>query len=71
MEKTVDARHITPETLALLGAEDTIYIKPVVENGVMVYAIHSAVGLPIAVVSSREQALAAAIQNDLTPATLH
>ena len=71
MEKTVDTPNMTLEALALLGAEDTVYIKPIVENGVLVYAIHSAVGLPLAVVSSREQALAAALQNNLTPATLH
>ncbi len=65
-------RHMTPEMFAHLGEHDVVYIKPVAsEAGVPVFAIHSAAGQELAVLESWEEALTAAIMNNMRPARLH
>lgn len=59
------------EQLAALGIENTVYIKPVVENGVTAFAVHNAAGAKVGVLPTETAAQAAVIEHDLQQATLH
>lgn len=64
----VYVRQVSPETLIAEGAmpEDAI-----VPKGVKLYAVHLENGQRIAVLDDRARAFAAAVQNDLTPVSVH
>jgi hypothetical protein len=64
-------RNLTPEAFAALGAEDTIYIRPVLQNGVPAFAVITAAGQPIGLMASEEHAKAAAIQHDMNLVSVH
>ena len=64
-------RDLTPEAFAALGAENLIYIKPVVQNGVTAFAVHTAAGQPVGLMESPEHAQAAALQHDITLVSVH
>ncbi len=68
--ETVDIRHLTGEQLARLGVEQIAYVKPILLNGVLAFAIHAADGTPMAVAGSEEVAVAAIRQHDMLPTLL-
>jgi hypothetical protein len=66
-----DVRHMTQEQLASLGVTHIAYIKPVVVNGGQGYAIHAADGTPMAVTGDRDVAVAAIVQHEMHPLSVH
>lgn len=78
MWKRVDAmmdtdflRSITVEDLALLGAEEIVYVKPVTVDSKLAFAVNTADGRQMAVVRDFETAVASAIQNKFVPFSVH
>ena len=64
-------RNLTVEQLASLGMAQFAYVKPVLMNGVVAYAIHAADGTPMALAGDRDLAVAAILEHDLTPTLVH
>jgi hypothetical protein len=64
-------RQISPKEFALLGLNDVAYVKRLVANDEVSYAIHTADGTQIAVLADRDVAIATIRQNDLEPLSLH
>ena len=64
-------RHMSSRELALFGMQDLAYVKPVLVNGVTVFAVHAADGTQIAVMPDREIARATVRQHDLEPLSVH
>ena len=62
---------ITPEALAALGLQHLAYIKDVLVEGEVQYAIHGADGRVLGITTARDVAFAAARQNDLEPVSVH
>jgi hypothetical protein len=62
---------LSTRDFALWGIEDLAYVKPIVVDGEQTFAIHGADGRELAVVSGRESAFAAVIQNDMAPLSVH
>lgn len=76
--------HISVETLAGLGGPNLVYIREVeakelsgtvpdeiLGSGEKLYAVHSADGTRVAVVSNRDAAFATARQHDMVPVSVH
>lgn len=59
------ARRMSVAALTELGQGQIAYVKPLVTDAGTLWAIHSASGEPLAMMESREVALAALRQNDL------
>lgn len=57
--------------LSELGQGQIAYIKPLATDAGTLWAIHAANGDPLAVLESRDIALAALRQNDLEPFGIH
>lgn len=64
----VYVREVSPETLIAEGAMPEGSILPA---GTKLYAVHLTDGRRIAVMDDRARAFAAALQNDLTPVSVH
>lgn len=64
-------RHISPQEFATLGMQGLAFIKRVVVNDALAYAIHTADGTQVALVPSREIAEATVRQNELEPLSVH
>jgi hypothetical protein len=71
MNITERLRHISSEEFAALGVQGIAYVKDVTVNGAHLVAIHAADGTQLAVVPSRDVALATVRQNELEPASVH
>jgi len=71
MTTTEILKQMTPEAFAALGAENTIYLRPIVQDGVVAFAVHTAAGQPIGLMESPELARAAALQHDMTLVSVH
>ncbi len=71
MNITERLRHISSEEFATLGVQGIAYVKDVTVNGAHLVAIHAADGTQLAVVPSRDIALATVRQNELEPASVH
>jgi hypothetical protein len=67
----VDIRALSVDQLARLGLTEIAYVKPVVLNGVSGFAIHAADGTPMAVAGDREVAVAAILQHEMHPVSVH
>ncbi len=67
----VDIRKLTTDQLAQLGVSHIAYVKPVVINGTMGYAIHAANGLPMGLAEDRDVAIAAVLQHEMVPVPVH
>jgi hypothetical protein len=67
----VDVRHLSEQQLAALGVSHIAYVKPVIINGVQGFAIHAADGTPMAVAGDREVAVAAVMQHEMLPLSVH
>ena len=55
----------------MLGVSQIAYIKPVVVDGSQGFAIHAADGTPMAVAGDREVAIAAILQHEMQPVSVH
>ncbi len=66
-----DIRHLSPLEFARLGVSQIANIKPVVVQGAPAFAIHGADGAPLAVTPDRDLALAAIVQHEMVPISLH
>jgi len=68
---TFDVRHLSEQQLAALGVSHIAYVKPVMVNGVQGFAIHAADGTPMAVAGNRDVAVAAVMQHEMLPLSVH
>ncbi len=66
-----DVRHMTEGQLAALGVSHIAYVKPVKVNGIDGFAIHAADGTPMAVAGDRAVAVAAILQHEMQPLSVH
>jgi hypothetical protein len=64
-------RNMSSRELALFGMQDLAYVKPIMVNDALGYAVHAADGTQIAVLPSREIAFATLRRHDLEPLSLH
>jgi hypothetical protein len=71
MNTMQNLRQISAQEFALLGVQGVAYVKSVVVNGTNVFAIHAADGTQLALVPSRDLALATVRQNELEPLSVH
>ena len=68
---TISLKHLTQSDLLAFGLNDLAYLKPTVVDGQSVFAIYAADGSQIALAQTREVGLAALLQHDLEPVSLH
>jgi hypothetical protein len=68
---TFDIRHLSAEQLGSLGVSHIAYVKPIEVNGLPGFAIHAADGTPMAVAGDRNVAVAAIIQHEMQPLSVH
>ena len=66
-----DIRHMTTDQLGTLGVSHLAYVKPVVVNGSAGFAIHAADGTPMALAADRATAMAAIVQHEMLPLSVH
>lgn len=66
-----DVRHLSEQQLQALGVSHIAYVKPVMVNGVQGFAIHAADGTPMAIAGNREVAVAAVMQQEMLPFSVH
>jgi hypothetical protein len=66
-----DVRHMTVEQLGALGMSHIAYVKPVIVNGMPGFAIHAADGTPMALADDRATAMAAIVQHEMLPLSVH
>lgn len=71
MHELQDFRGMTDQDLAVLGLNDVAYIKGVLVDGKIAYAVHAADGARIAVMAERDVAFAAVRQGDMEPVSVH
>ena len=71
MDKIERIRQISVRELALFGMQDLAYVKTVVVNGTLAYAVHAADGTQIALLADRDVAFATIRQHDLEPLSVH
>ena len=71
MNTDTNLRDLTPEAFAELGVGNTVYIKPVVQDGVTAFAVHTAAGQAVGLMASPAHAQAAALQHDLDVVSVH
>jgi hypothetical protein len=64
-------RHISQQDLAAIGMQQLAYIRPAVVNGVTAFTIHAADGTQIGIAPNHDVAVAAVIQHELEPLSLH
>jgi len=67
----IDIRHLTAEQLAGLGVSQIAYVKQVLMNGNVAFAIHAADGTPMAMADSCDVAVAAIRQHEMLPTLVH
>jgi len=67
----VDVRKLSPEQFAQLGMTHVAYVKPVIVNGASGFAIHAADGTPMAMATDRDVAIAAIVQHEMMPLSVH
>ena len=71
MIETTENREITPQALVDLGLQQIAYVKKVdIDNG-QIYTVFAADGQQLGGFENRDVALAACIQNDLEPVSVH
>ena len=66
-----DIRHLSAEQLAQLGVSQIAYVKPVLVNGQNGFAILAADGTPMAMAADRDVAMAAIVQHEMFPLSVH
>jgi len=71
MDRMTDIHAMTSGDFAIFGNEEFAYIRQVSVNGEDAFAVHSADGLTLAVITDRDVAVAVVRQNELEPLSLH
>jgi hypothetical protein len=66
-----DVRHMTADQLGALGVSHIAYVKTVLVNGTTGFAIHAADGTPMALAGDRATAMAAIVQHEMLPLSVH
>lgn len=64
-------RHMSARELAMFGMQDLAYVKTVMVDDAVGYAVHAADGTQIAVLPDRSLAFATVRQHDLEPLSVH
>jgi hypothetical protein len=67
----LDIRNLSAEQFAKLGMAEIAYVRPVIVNGNSGFAIHAADGTPMAVAGDRDLAVAAILQHEMVPTSVH
>ena len=62
---------LSAQDFIALGLQDVAYVKPTLEKGRLIFAIHTADGRFAASAATRELAFATVRQNDLEPLDIH
>jgi hypothetical protein len=70
-KEMIDIRRLSAEQLGQLGVSQIAYVKPVMLNGAVAFAIHAADGTPMAVADDRDLAIAAVRQHEMVPTLVH
>ena len=70
-ETVINVRHISSEELETLGVDVVAYVKPVMTETGLAFAIHAADGRQLALTISEAVAAAVIIQNDMLPKLVH
>jgi hypothetical protein len=70
-QTAIDIRHLSASQLAQLGVSELAYVKPVLMNGALAYAIHSADGTPMALAPQLDLAMTAIRQHEMVPMLVH
>lgn len=70
-EFEIDPRLMSAEAFAALGLEEMAYVRPVVEDGEAMFAVFSASGQRLALMGDRDTAMAAILQHDMIPVSVH
>ena len=70
-EQLIDPHAVSKEDFAVFGNGKIAYIRPVSFKGEEAFAVHSADGLTLAVITDRNIAMAVVRQNALEPLSLH
>ena len=70
-ELSIDPHAVSKEEFAVFGNGRIAYIRPVSVKGEEAFAVHSADGLTLAVITDRDLAVAVVRQNALEPLSLH
>ena len=71
MLDTTNLREMTPAAMAALGAQQLAYVRPVQVDGQPLFSVHAADGTQIALFGDRATAMAACVQNELEPLSVH
>jgi hypothetical protein len=69
--RSFDVRHMTTDQLGALGMSHIAYVKPVMVNGMAGFAIHAADGTPMALADDLATAMAAIVQHEMLPLSVH
>ena len=64
-------RTLPAAEMAALGLPDLAYVKPVEIDGETGYAIYAADGNQMAILDDRDTAIAAILQHDMEPVSVH
>jgi hypothetical protein len=71
MKTDFDIRKMSPEALAMLGAPNLAYVRPVNVDGQSLFGIFAANGQQIGLSPDREGAFVVIRQNDMEPLSVH
>jgi len=66
-----DIRRLSDKELRELGMSKLAYVKTVMMDGELMFAIHAADGTPMAVAGDEETAMDAIIEHEMIPALVH
>ena len=69
--QSLGPRRPTAPDLSYMGLGEIAYVRAVATSGAEVYGVLAANGEPIAAMADRELAMAATVQNDLVPVSVH
>ena len=71
MNNAEDIRRMSPSDLMALGVSDLAYVRPVEIEGQSLFAVYTADGTQVAVLPSREAAVATILRHDLEVVSIH
>ncbi|MGE5270532.1 MAG: DUF1150 family protein [Thiohalocapsa sp.] len=71
MQYIHDLKPLSPHEFGLLGIEHLAYVKRIVVEDVVAFAVHAADGSEIATVLDREAACALVRRHDMEPLSVH
>jgi len=63
--------HLEMPDLSYVGLGEIAYVRPIETEGADAYGIFAANGEPLGYMHDRDSAMAATLQNDLTPLSVH